>query len=173
MHNQKVCVWRMYVLTPFHSGCIWFTDFIHTSSGQVILAGDPLQLGPVIFSPLASRLGLAESFLSRLLQCFPYQQDQQGFPHTGGYNPRLITRLVLNYRSMPEILHLPSLLFYNSYLQPQVYETQVFCCITECFCSWFCINTLTPKNLKINSCTPAIYHEIQHITKRFLILKCI
>lgn len=92
----------------------------------MVLAGDPLQLGPVILSPFASQMGLAESFLSRLLQRFPYQRDPQGFSHSGGYNSRLITKLALNYRSVPEILSLPSSLFYNSYLQPQVHETQVF-----------------------------------------------
>lgn len=78
-------------------------------------------------SPLASEMGLGESFLSRLLQRFPYQQDQQGFPHTGGYNPRLVTRLALNYRSVPEILNLPSLLFYDSSLESQVHKSEVFC----------------------------------------------
>jgi hypothetical protein len=113
---------------PFQSCSFWLADFIHTSSGQVVLAGDPLQLGPVVLSLLASSMGLAESFLSRLLQHFPYQRDPQGFPHTDGYNPRLITRLSLNYRSVPEILSLPNSLFYNSYLQPQVHEAQIFCC---------------------------------------------
>ena len=96
------------------------SDFIHTSCGQIVLAGDPMQLGPVIMSSFASKLGLAESFLVRLLHRVPYQLDPQAFPDNGGYNPRVITKLAMNYRSVPELLTLPSSLFYHSYLQPQV-----------------------------------------------------
>jgi len=122
MKTQK----KVHVLTLYHFSCFQYTGFIHTSSGQVILAGDPLQLGPIILSCLASRMGLDESFLSRLLQRPLYQRDSQGFPHTGGYNPRLVTRLALNYRSVPEILNLPSSLFYNSSLESQVHTAQFF-----------------------------------------------
>jgi len=116
----------VYVLTLYHFSCFQYAGFIHTSSGQVILAGDPLQLGPVILSHLASQMGLEESFLSRLLQRPLYQRDSRGFPHTGGYNPRLVTRLALNYRSVPEILTLPSSLFYNSSLESQVHTALFF-----------------------------------------------
>ena len=116
----------MYVLILYHFSCFQYAGFIHTSSGQVILAGDPLQLGPVIKSRLASQMGLDESFLSRLLQRPLYQRDLQGFLHTGGYNPRLVTRLALNYRSVPEILSLPSSLFYNSSLKSQVHTAHFF-----------------------------------------------
>ncbi|XP_018406315.1 PREDICTED: probable RNA helicase armi isoform X1 [Cyphomyrmex costatus] len=93
-------------------------NFIHSDHGQVILAGDPLQLGPVVISNLASFFGLGVSFLSRLLQQFPYQRDPEGFET--GYDPRLVTKLVMNYRSLPEILHLPNMLFYESELQSQL-----------------------------------------------------
>lgn len=136
MTGRKELIRETCGLPPFHSSFFWLADFIHTSSGQVVLAGDPLQLGPVILSPLASSMGLAESFLSRLLQHFPYQRDAQGFPHNGGYNPRLITRLSLNYRSVPEILHLPNSLFYDSYLQPQVHEAKVFYLKLEMLSFW-------------------------------------
>ena len=92
--------------------------FIHSDTGQVILAGDPMQLGPVVISSLSTHYGLAESFLTRLLQHFPYQKDPEGFET--GYDPRLVTKLLINYRSLPEILHLPNLLFYDSELIPQV-----------------------------------------------------
>ncbi|XP_066992645.2 probable RNA helicase armi [Anabrus simplex] len=96
-------------------------SFLHTSSGQIVLAGDPLQLGPVVGSQVAKHFGLDESFLLRILGHFPYQRDPQGFSEeTGGFNPRLVTRLVMNYRSLPEILHLSSSLFYNDQLEPQV-----------------------------------------------------
>ena len=92
--------------------------FVHSSSGQIILAGDPMQLGPVVNSKIASHFGYGESFLSRLLQQFPYQRDNEGFQF--GYDPRLVTKLVMNYRSLPEILELPNSLFYESELMPQV-----------------------------------------------------
>ncbi|XP_018362721.1 PREDICTED: probable RNA helicase armi [Trachymyrmex cornetzi] len=93
-------------------------NFIHSDYGQVILAGDPMQLGPVVQSQLGSFFGLGVSFLSRLLQQFPYQRDPDGFETC--YDPRLVTKLVMNYRSLPEILHLPNTLFYESELQPQL-----------------------------------------------------
>ncbi|XP_043284059.1 probable RNA helicase armi [Venturia canescens] len=96
-------------------------NFVHSSHGQIVLAGDPMQLGPVVNSKLASHFGLGESFLSRLLHQFPYQRDNQGFEH--GYDPRLVTKLVYNYRSLPEILELPNSLFYDSELIPQVSPT--------------------------------------------------
>ncbi|XP_012537922.1 probable RNA helicase armi [Monomorium pharaonis] len=93
-------------------------NFIHSDHGQVILAGDPMQLGPVVISKLALNLGFGESFLSRLLQQFPYQRDPEGFET--GYDPRLVTKLIINYRSLPEILDVPNRLFYESELQPQI-----------------------------------------------------
>ncbi|KAL6432341.1 hypothetical protein ACFW04_006753 [Cataglyphis niger] len=94
-------------------------NFIHSEQGQVILAGDPMQLGPVVQSKLAINFGLGESFLSRLLQQFPYQRDPEGFKEFS-YDPRLITKLIMNYRSLPEILDLPNSLFYESELQSQI-----------------------------------------------------
>lgn len=93
-------------------------NFIHSDNGQVILAGDPMQLGPVVMSKLALFFGFGESFLSRLLQQFPYQRDPEGFETC--YDPRLVTKLVMNYRSLPDILDLPNSLFYESELQPQI-----------------------------------------------------
>lgn len=93
-------------------------NFIHSDYGQVILAGDPLQLGPVVQSRLAKNFGLDESFLTRLLRHFPYQKDPNGFESQ--YDPRLVTKLVINYRSLPEILELSSSLFYDSELIAQV-----------------------------------------------------
>ncbi|KAL1128994.1 hypothetical protein AAG570_013526 [Ranatra chinensis] len=98
--------------------------FLHMQYGQVVLAGDPLQLGPVVTSRLASRCGLQDSLLSRLLSRFPYTRDPIGFPDTSGYDPRLVTKLVNNYRSLPKILKLPSMLFYDNHLIPNVSETE-------------------------------------------------
>lgn len=95
-------------------------SFLDVSSGQAILAGDPLQLGPIVISTHATEYGLAESYLERLMNRFPYTRDPQGFPDSGGYDPRLVTKLVYNYRSLPDILAIPSKLFYNSELTPTV-----------------------------------------------------
>lgn len=78
-----------------------------------------MQLDPVVTS-ISKHYGLAESYLGRLINRFPYSRDIEGFPKTGGYDPRLVTRLVYNYRSLPEILILPNKLFYNSDLRPTV-----------------------------------------------------
>lgn len=99
----------------------YVAGFMAHESGQAILAGDPHQLGPVVQSDIASSYGLAQSLLSRLLPKFPYQRDAVGFPESGGYDPRLVTRLSVNYRSLPDILELPSSLFYDSDLEPSVY----------------------------------------------------
>lgn len=87
----------------------------HSDSGtQVILAGDPKQLGPINQSRYAGYFGLNESFLVRLLYQFPYQKDPVGF--TTGYDPRLVTKLLMNYRSLPDLLALPNKLFYEAEL---------------------------------------------------------
>ncbi|KAM6566333.1 hypothetical protein CsatA_025461 [Cannabis sativa] len=74
----------------------------------VVLAGDPLQLGPVIYSKDAERYGLGKSYLERIFESELYNDMDENY----------ITKLVRNYRCHPEILHLPSLLFYNEDLIP-------------------------------------------------------
>ncbi|XP_033328598.2 putative RNA helicase armitage isoform X1 [Megalopta genalis] len=93
-------------------------NFIHSDYGQVVLAGDPLQLGPVVQSNIAKYFGLDESFLVRLLRHFPYQKDPNGFQTN--YDPRLVTKLIINYRSLPEIVELSSSMFYDCELKPHV-----------------------------------------------------
>ncbi|CAK8539192.1 unnamed protein product [Lathyrus sativus] len=68
----------------------------------VVLAGDPLQLGPVIFSKKADEYQLGVSYMERLFKCELY----------GNGDANYITKLVKNYRCHPEILYLPSKLFY-------------------------------------------------------------
>ena len=63
-------------------------------SGQIVLSGDPHQLGPVVVSCLASRLGLSTSPMERLITSFPvYKKDENG-----NYNPNVITKLCNNFR---------------------------------------------------------------------------
>lgn len=61
--------------------------------GQLVLAGDPRQLGPVLRSPLAQKHGLGYSLLERLLT---YNSLYKKGPD--GYDPQFITKLLRNYR---------------------------------------------------------------------------
>lgn len=60
---------------------------------QLVLAGDPRQLGPVLRSPLAQKHGLGYSLLERLIT---YNALYRKGPD--GYNPQFITKLLRNYR---------------------------------------------------------------------------
>ena len=76
---------------------------------QVVLAGDPQQLGPTILSPHAKQHGLQVSLLERLMRAPPYKRLDELHEHFSPfaeqhYNPCFITKLVRNYRSHPEIL---------------------------------------------------------------------
>ncbi|XP_048511780.1 putative helicase MOV-10 isoform X2 [Athalia rosae] len=78
--------------------------------GQVVIAGDPMQLGPSIAPKSMTLLG--KSLLERLMkQCLPYKKD-----NTGKYNPNYITKLRRNFRSHKSILHVPNKLFYDNEL---------------------------------------------------------
>ncbi len=81
---------------------------------QLVLAGDPKQLGPVVRSA-ARDLGLGVSLLERLMALAPYARDPARFPAVGdrGYDSRVLTKLVRNYRSHPALLELPNRLFYD------------------------------------------------------------
>jgi putative helicase MOV10L1 len=69
-----------------------------SSKSQIILAGDPKQLGPVLQSTEAKVYGLEVSFLERLASLPLYQRDETRFKDHGSYDPMLVTKLVRNYR---------------------------------------------------------------------------
>ncbi|XP_048054939.1 putative helicase mov-10-B.2 [Megalobrama amblycephala] len=97
--------------------------------GQLVLAGDPQQLGPVLRSPLAQLHGLSQSLLERLMkQNTLYQKSQDG---NSVYDSRFVTKLLRNYRSHPAILKIPNELFYENELQ--VFANQME---REAFCHW-------------------------------------
>lgn len=77
--------------------------------GSIILAGDPKQLGPIMASEKAAKMGLGVSFLERLMDHHIYEKNAD----TNLYNTDLITKLVRNFRSHPKILKLPSDMFYD------------------------------------------------------------
>mmetsp|Transcript_4655 Transcript_4655/g.14067 ORF Transcript_4655/g.14067 Transcript_4655/m.14067 type:complete len:752 (-) Transcript_4655:467-2722(-) len=83
---------------------------------NVVLAGDPQQLGPVLMSKAAERHGLGKSLLERLLQRSPYRRSVAECSEPGGYDPHVATKLVRNYRAHPELLRVPNELFYEAEL---------------------------------------------------------
>ncbi|XP_037040158.1 probable RNA helicase armi [Bradysia coprophila] len=93
-------------------------SFVDKRNGQIILAGDPMQLGPIVLSSYAKSRGLDQSYLVRLLERTPYKPDPERFERR--FDPRLITRLVFNYRSLPSIMSIYSELFYDSDLKAMV-----------------------------------------------------
>ncbi|XP_004642527.1 RNA helicase Mov10l1 [Octodon degus] len=97
--------------------CLIPLGLISDVSGQVVLAGDPMQLGPVIKSRLAMAYGLNVSMLERLMLRPVYLRDEHTFGACGAYNPLLVTKLVKNYRSHSALLALPSRLFYHKELE--------------------------------------------------------
>ena len=99
---------------------------------QVVLGGDPRQLGPVIHSPAAKKHGLSTSMLERLLSRAMYSKSTKGeHADFNGYDAQYITMLVCNYRSHALLLKEPNDLFYDGSLE---------CCanpmITDCRLQW-------------------------------------
>ncbi|XP_075575545.1 RNA helicase Mov10l1 isoform X2 [Pelecanus crispus] len=90
---------------------------ISEANGQIVLVGDPKQLGPVIKSKIALSFGLNMSLLERLTSREIYLRDVDAFSACGAYNPLLITKLIKNYRSHSALLALPSKLFYHKELE--------------------------------------------------------
>ncbi|KZT24162.1 P-loop containing nucleoside triphosphate hydrolase protein [Neolentinus lepideus HHB14362 ss-1] len=78
---------------------------------NVILAGDHLQLGPVITSPVAARLGYQQSFLERMMKRDIY--DAQPWRDTTSVRLELRRQ----YRTHPDIFAFSNEEFYNGQLQ--------------------------------------------------------
>ena len=89
------------------------------NEAQIILAGDPKQLGPVLQSGVAENCGLGESFLERLSRMKIYERDESRFRDHGNYDPVLCTKLIRNYRSHDDILRVSSVLFYDNELRAE------------------------------------------------------
>ncbi|KAH7924362.1 RNA helicase [Leucogyrophana mollusca] len=80
------------------------------NSTNIILSGDPKQLGPIIRSGIARELGLETSYLERLMGTSMYDaKDGSG---------ATVVKLVKNFRSHPAILKFPNERFYAADLEP-------------------------------------------------------
>lgn len=90
-----------------------------SNKSQIILAGDPKQLGPVLQSASSKFYGLELSFLERLSWMPLYDRDDSRFGDHGNYDPMLVTKLLRNYRSHADILKVSSELFYDAELIPK------------------------------------------------------
>lgn len=101
--------------------------------GQLVLAGDPQQLGPVLRSPVAIKYGLGISLLEWMMTKVPFYgripQDEED--ELGEYNPLIITKLLKNYRSHPSILERPNEMFYDDELEACADKLK-----RESLCSW-------------------------------------
>ncbi|XP_026271678.1 putative helicase mov-10-B.1 isoform X1 [Frankliniella occidentalis] len=115
---------------------------------QVIMAGDPKQLGPILQSPIAAKFGLDKSMLERLMGMPLYSKK----PDTHRYDSNVLTKLVLNYRSHPSILSVPNQLFYDEELQA-VGDKKV----TESICKW---QGLKKKGF------PLVFHGVDGVDER-------
>uniref|UniRef100_A0A8C2Q7T6 RNA helicase n=1 Tax=Cyprinus carpio TaxID=7962 RepID=A0A8C2Q7T6_CYPCA len=84
---------------------------LNAKTGQLVLAGDPKQLGPILRSPFAIKYRLGLSLLERLMT-----QNELYQKGTTGYDNRYVTKLLQNYRSHPSILKIPNEMFYDGEL---------------------------------------------------------
>ncbi|KAJ6638543.1 putative helicase mov-10-B.1 [Pseudolycoriella hygida] len=82
---------------------------------HVVLSGDPLQLGPILSSRTAEALGLGRSMIERLMDIDIYKKD----PITNKYNSKVLTKLIINYRSHPSIIQISNKMFYDNELIPR------------------------------------------------------
>ncbi|ETN66622.1 hypothetical protein AND_001572 [Anopheles darlingi] len=96
---------------------------INKTVDSVVLLGDPQQLGPVQLSRLTENHCTRVSILERLLTTNRlYAVDRDRFPDSFGYDPRFITQLRINYRSIPSILSVYNEIFYDGMLLPNQLE---------------------------------------------------
>ena len=104
---------------------------VGSSQGQMVFAGDPMQLGPMIGSRLAGRYGLETSLLERLMERQPYKRDPRKFADHGNFDPLVVTKLVDNYRAHGLLVRLYSEQFYDGELLERASQDK-----THCLCSW-------------------------------------
>lgn len=79
---------------------------------NIVLSGDPRQLGPVIRSPIAISMGLGISLLERLMNLEMYRP-----PTTATTQGRRVVKLSKNWRNHAAILRYPNERFYANELE--------------------------------------------------------
>ena len=89
-------------------------SFLNNKHAQVIMAGDPKQLGPVVTSKISKEFQFERSFLERLSH-HPFYLKNFG-PNRDEYDRRFLTKLRKNYRSLPSIMKIYNDLYYESEL---------------------------------------------------------
>lgn len=112
---------------------VGFAGGRHNTECQIVLAGDPFQLGAVLCTGIAENYGLGISLLERLMSNKLYVRNEELYGDCGNYNPLLITKLVNNYRSHPSLLKVSSSMFYDCELIPSVENEMVKLCIGSDF----------------------------------------
>ncbi|GAA6222732.1 putative helicase mov-10-B.1 [Lates japonicus] len=115
---------------------------------QVVLAGDPKQLGPIITSRIAEKHGMGVSLLERLMRDIDLYKSHDIY----GFNDRFVTKLLRNYRSHPAILKIPNELFYKGELQPYAHKKNC-----SSYCKW---ERLPKKGF------PVIFHGVAGTIER-------
>ncbi|KAF8868065.1 AAA domain-containing protein [Mucidula mucida] len=73
---------------------------------NVVLSGDPKQLGPIVRSAVAREFGLETSYIERLMKMAMYDGENG--------NARCVVKLTKNFRSHLAILKFPNERFYNN-----------------------------------------------------------
>ncbi|KAJ4467007.1 RNA helicase, partial [Lentinula aciculospora] len=79
------------------------------NSTNIVLSGDPKQLGPIIRSSVARVLGLEMSYIERLM-------NREIYDEVKGYG-KSVVKLIRNFRSHNAILKFPNEIFYRGDLQ--------------------------------------------------------
>ncbi|XP_050973679.1 putative helicase mov-10-B.1 [Labeo rohita] len=114
---------------------------LDAKTGQLVLAGDPKQLGPILRSPFAIKYGLGLSLLERLMT-----QNELYQKGTSGFDNRYVTKLLQNYRSHPSILKIPNEMFYDG---------ELLACADMIISSQYCMWDHLPKKG-----FPVIFHGV-------------
>ncbi|EAU82902.2 RNA helicase [Coprinopsis cinerea okayama7 len=107
---------------------------------NIVLSGDPKQLGPIIRSPIARTLGLETSYLERLMNLETY--DEHGLEYGSP-----VVKLIKNFRSHESILKFPNEKFYSGDLQP---------CANPATINAYLKSSFLPKNPKF----PVVFHSV-------------
>ncbi|TFK28523.1 RNA helicase [Coprinopsis marcescibilis] len=106
---------------------------------NIILSGDPKQLGPIIRSPIARILGLETSYLERLMNSDVYE--------VGSSNDAPVVKLTKNFRSHHSILKFPNERFYSGDLEP---------CADPAVTNSFLNSPFLPNNPRF----PVVFHAV-------------